>query len=92
MKYRPNPDPARYLGSTTAESFVSVVAMSVLAILGIFAVVLALSYPTATAGVVAFAATGIIVVRMFRRFYRLQQRTGRTRQVCVPKVGVCVEV
>ncbi|WP_137285617.1 hypothetical protein [Halorussus salinisoli] len=92
MTYTPNQDTARHLSSTSAQSFGAIITTSALAILGLFAAVLALSYPTATAGVVALTATGIIAVQTFRRFYQTQQRTRRTHEVCVPKVGVCVEV
>ncbi|WP_137285409.1 hypothetical protein [Halorussus salinisoli] len=92
MRYTPNQDPARHLSSISAQSFGAIIATSALAILGLFAVMVALSYPTATAGVIALAATGIIAVQTFRRFYQTQQHTRGTQEVCVPKAGICVEI
>lgn len=56
------------------------------------ALVLAVSYPVTAMGVVALGVATWLATRTVRRFYQTRQREGRTRQVCVQKLGVCVEV
>jgi positive regulator of sigma E activity len=60
--------------------------------LGAVALTLAALYPITTAGVIAFAGASWYAVRTFRRYYRTRRRAGWTRKVCVPKLGVCVEL
>jgi len=56
------------------------------------ALAMAVLYPVAAVGVAALAVTAGLALGPLRRFYRARRRAGRTREVCVPKTGVCVEV
>jgi positive regulator of sigma E activity len=66
--------------------------VSALLVLGTFTLVLALSYPITAMGVVALAGASWYAVRTLRRFHRTRRSAGWTRKVCVPKLGVCVEL
>lgn len=67
-------------------------AVALLAVVAAFAMVLALSYPVVALTVGALATVGWTATRLFRRAYRTRRQLGHTRRVCVPKLGVCVEV
>jgi hypothetical protein len=52
---------------------------------------LAVSYPMAALAVLALALAGRPIVRAVRERLRERRREGRTRSVCVPAIGVCLE-
>jgi hypothetical protein len=56
------------------------------------ALVMAVLYPAAAVAVAALAVAVGLALRPLRRLYRARRRAGRTREICVPKTGVCVEV
>lgn len=85
-------DPARQLDPTVKHSLGYTLVASALLALATAAVVLAVSCPVTAMGVVAFAGAGWYAVRPFRRFYRTRRSAGWTREVCVPKTGVCTEL
>lgn len=92
MRYTPNQDPARQLDPTERHSLGYTIVASALLALATVAVVLAISYPATAMGVVALAGAGWYAIRTFRRFYRTRRSAGWTRTVCVPKLGVCIEL
>ena len=92
MKYTPNQDPAHQLDPASMHSLGYTLMVSALLLLGTFALMLALSYPITAAGVIALAGLSWYAVRTFRHFYRTRRRAGWTRTVCVPKLGVCIEL
>lgn len=92
MKYTPNQDPAHQLDPASMHSLGYTLVASALMFLAVVTLVLALSYPAVTLGVAALATAGWLTTRTFRRFYRTRRRMGQTRQVCVPKIGVCLEI
>ena len=63
-----------------------------LLILAAIALTLAALHPVATTGAMALAGVSWYAVRTFRRYYRTRRRAGWTRTVCVPRLGVCVEL
>jgi positive regulator of sigma E activity len=80
------------LDPASLHSLAYVLVASALLVLGAVALTLAALYPITAMGVIALAGAGWYVVRTFRRFYRTRRRAGWTREVCVPKTGVCVEL
>lgn len=78
------PDPAYSPGRYLAASA---------ALLALFvAVLVAASYPVATAGAVGLALAMAPVARLAADYRDGRRADGRSREVCVPSVGVCVEV
>jgi hypothetical protein len=53
---------------------------------------MAVLYPAAAVAVAALAVAVGLALRPLRRLYRARRRAERTREICVPKTGVCVEV
>lgn len=92
MRYRPSRDPSRRLDPNSRYSIAYTLAGSALAAIVAVATVLAVFYPATATGAVALLVAGLLAVRTVRRFYRARRRDGRTRRVCVPKTGVCVEL
>jgi hypothetical protein len=89
---RTHPEATRRAHPESVRSFGDSLAASALVAAVTVAVVLAASYPVAATGAAAFAVAGWLAARSLGRSYRHRQRAGRTRRVCVPKTGVCVEV
>lgn len=90
MKYTASQDPSRIPRpnhSLRRTAFGAVVA-TVLAPV----VVLAVAYPVTAAAVVGFALATWPLVNGFRQLHRSRKRREETRQVCVPKTGICAEV
>ncbi|WP_134670651.1 hypothetical protein [Halorussus marinus] len=54
--------------------------------------VIAVLYPVAAVSVVVSGIGAALAIGALVRRYRVRRRRGRTREVCVPKTGVCVEV
>lgn len=90
MRYTPGPAPSR--DRRSLHSLQTTTVGTVLAALLVPVLVLAILYPAVGVGVVALALASTLLVRIFRRLYHARQRQGRTRRVCLPKTGVCVEV
>lgn len=54
-------------------------------------VLLVASYPAVAVGVAALALVTRPLVRSLREVRRVRRREGRTRTVCLPRLGVCLE-
>ena len=86
MRYPPKYDPR--LDHGVRRTVVGMVLTALLAP----ALVLAVAYPLTMASGVALAIAGWVAARKLRRSYRSRRQKNRTRQVCVRKLGVCVEL
>ncbi|NHN60911.1 MULTISPECIES: hypothetical protein [Halorussus] len=92
MRRLPHYDPPRHRDPAYTGSIgPTLVAWAVLALATVAAVV-AVHYPIAAAGTTALAVPTWLTARTLRRVHRTRRRTGRTSTVCVPKIGLCVEV
>lgn len=58
----------------------------------LFAGLLAVAYPVVALAAVTLAVVGRPLVRGLQSRLRARRHAGRSRQVCVPRTGVCVEV
>ncbi|UPV74989.1 hypothetical protein M0R89_02725 [Halorussus limi] len=86
MRYPPNEDPR------SDHSVRRTVAATVLTALLAPALVLFVSYPVTATGVAALGLAGLFAAKTAQRFRRTRRRENRTRNVCVDRIGVCVEV
>lgn len=90
MRYTPGPAPSRV--PRPRHSLQTTAVGVVLAVLLAPALVLTVSYPVVAVSVVVLTLAAKLLFGTLRRFYNARQRRGRTRRVCLPKTGVCVEV
>ncbi len=84
-------DPPRHRDPAYTRGVGASLLASALLALAIVVTVVALSYPTLTAGTAVLAAAALLTARTARRARRTRRRTGRIT-VCVPKTGLCVQV
>lgn len=85
-------DPGHHLDPASMHSLGYALVATTLLALGAVALTLAALYPITAAGVAVLAGVGWYAVRTFRRYYRTRRSAGWTRKVCVPRLGVCVEL
>ncbi len=87
MRSIPTQLPNRQQTPSSTHGFRKTLVGWLAAYLAFLAVLLAVSYPVVVGGVVAGATMAVLGGRVLRR-----RREHRTRRVCLPTTGVCVDV
>jgi hypothetical protein len=92
MSYTPPRDPDDSLDPASMHSLGYTLVASALTVIGTVAAVMAVLYPVTATGGALLVGASWYGVRTLRRYYRTRKRAGWSRELCVPKTDVCVEL